>query len=79
VSHKENPLRIAAVLAGMIVSPADGFRNVARDGIHRDLRNESIVHGDEDEALPRESQRLTSDLGFVPGAPAAAMDPNYDR
>ena len=79
MAHDEEALRIAAVLGDVVVDPAERLRHVADDGLHVDVRQQSIVGGDEDEPLVREHLRLDLHAALVARLPAAAVNPEDDR
>ena len=71
--------RVAAVLPGVIVDPADRLGDVAGHLLDAGLRQEAVVGRDEDEALLHERLRLHLHVGLVARLPAAAVNPEDDR
>jgi hypothetical protein len=63
----------------VVVNPVDGLCDVADDGFHVDVRQDSVVRGDEDIPFVHEGLRLGVHARFVTHLPAAAMDPEDHR
>ena len=79
VAHDENPLRIAAVLGDVVMHPADGLGDVAKDCAHVHVGQEAVARGDEDEAPVRERLRLYLKVRPVARLPAPAVNPEDHR
>lgn len=75
VAHDEQAFGIAAVLGNMVVDPADGFGDVAKDGDHFNVWQKAITGGNEDEIFCREGPRFDLDGGPMADLPAAAVNP----
>ena len=63
----------------MAIHPAHCRCHVADQFIHPHLRQQAIVHGDEDESAVSQDLRLDPDIGLVSTLPATAVDPDHDR
>src|SRR5204862_2728784 len=58
MAHDENAIGVAAILRDVIVHPMNGFRHIAKDIDHLDVRQQPVARGYEDEALFNESLRF---------------------
>ncbi len=78
--HYEDRVGIAAVLAGVVVGPAGRLGHIM-PAICLIVASgqQTVVGGDEDEALVHERLRLLLDAFLVARLPAAAMNPHDDR
>src|SRR5262249_27720839 len=76
MSYHEDRIGIAAKLLGMIVSPANGFRHVARHLFDGDLGHKAIVCRDKHKTPIHKCLRFGLDAPLVALPPAAAVNPN---
>ena len=60
MAHDEQALRIAAVLGDMVVYPVNRLGDVAKDGLHLHVWQQSVVGRDEDKPFVHERLRLES-------------------
>lgn len=58
MAHDENTLRVAAVLRDVVMHPAEGLGDVAKDRRHLPIGQEAVTGGNKDEALVHEGLRL---------------------
>ena len=78
VSADEDAFGIAAELADIFSDPACGFSDVAGEGFHVHVGEESVVACDEYEAFGGEPIWFDADVRFVAGLPTATVDPEDD-
>src|SRR5207237_8624395 len=79
VAQDESPVRTAAVLGAVVMHPADGLGDIAKDWAHVHVGQEPVARGDEDEALVRERLRLYLNARLVARLPAPAVNPEDHR
>lgn len=78
VSTNQDAFWVSTKLADVFSDPACGFSDVAGEGFHVDIGEESVVAGDEHEAFGCEPIGFDADIGFVTGLPSASVNPEDD-
>src|SRR5438477_4434906 len=79
MAHDKDPVRIAAVLSGVIVGPPDRLRQVSSYVFHSHIGNKTVVGRDEHKAPVQECPWLGRHIRLVAALPPAAMNPENDR
>ena len=79
VAHDHDTVRVAAEFGRVVMCPAERFRDVREDLVHRDRLHVTMVGRDEDVAEVREELRLQLDARLLAALPAASVDPEDDR
>src|SRR6185369_14705048 len=75
MAHDENAIRVSTILPDVVVDPMNGFRDVAKNINHLDVRQQAVARGDEDEAAFHESLRFQLNARAIPCLPTAPMNP----
>src|SRR5262249_15650430 len=78
-AHHKDRVRIASVLAGVVVGPPDRLRQVFSYLFHGHVGKKTVVSRDEHETPVQERPWLRRHIRLVAALPPAAMDPESDR
>ena len=79
VAHDHDTGRVAAEFSRMVMRPAERFRDIGENLVHRDRGDIAMIRRNEDIAQIGEELRLQLHGGLFAAAPAAAVDPEDDR